>query len=358
MTQLMTDRSATAERNGSALRCDGLRKRFGATVAVDGVDLTVPRGQLLALLGPSGCGKTTTLRMIAGLERPDTGDIWIHGRHVDGGDWVPPERRRVGFVFQDLALFPHLDVRGNVAFGLKDAPPERVDEMIALARLQGLERRMPHELSGGQQQRVALARCLVPEPDLVLLDEPFSNLDRLLRAAVRAEVRELLRAAGVTSVFVTHDNEEALSIADHVAVMLDGRIRQVGTPSAIYAEPVDGEVAELVGETNLLSGSVRDRRASSPVGEVAAADLPDGPCRILIRPEAIGIEPAAAGTAVVLEVEYYGHDELIRCSAGGQEIVVRVVGAGPPLAPGDRVHLRLAGAARALPERARSATPP
>jgi len=349
MTQAMTEVETAAERNGSALRCVGLRKRFGPTVAVDGLDLAVPRGQLLALLGPSGCGKTTTLRMIAGLERPDAGDIWIHGRQVDGAGWVPPERRRVGFVFQDLALFPHLDVRGNVAFGLGDAPPERVEEMIALARLQGLERRMPHELSGGQQQRVALARCLVPGPDLVLLDEPFSNLDRMLRAAVRAEVRELLQAAGVTSVFVTHDNEEALSIADHVAVMLDGRVRQVGTPSSVYAEPVDGEVAELVGETNLLSGSVRDHRASSPIGEVAATGLPDGPCRILIRPEAIGIQPDDAGAAVVLDVEYYGHDELIRCAADGQEIVVRVVGAGPPIAAGDRVRLRMVGAAQALP---------
>ncbi|HEX6331865.1 MAG TPA: ABC transporter ATP-binding protein [Actinomycetota bacterium] len=350
MTQTMTHDTVTADRNGSALRCVDLRKRFGATVAVDGLDLTVPRGELLALLGPSGCGKTTTLRMIAGLERPDTGDIWIHGRHVDGAGSVPPERRRVGFVFQDLALFPHLDVWGNIAFGLGGAPAERVEEMITLARLQGLERRMPHELSGGQQQRVALARCLVPGPDLVLLDEPFSNLDRMLRAAVRAEVRELLRAAGVTSVFVTHDNEEALSIADHVAVMLDGRIRQVGTPSSVYAHPVDGEVAELVGEMNLLPGSVRDRRASTAFAEVAAS-LPDGPCYVLIRPEDIGIDPDPAGPAVVVDVEYYGHDELIRCSIGPseQEVMVRVVGTGPRLVPGDRVRLRLVGAARALP---------
>ncbi|HSJ51054.1 MAG TPA: ABC transporter ATP-binding protein, partial [Actinomycetota bacterium] len=260
-------------------------------------------------------------------------------------------RRRVGFVFQDLALFPHLDVWGNVAFGLGNGSTERVEEMITLARLQGLERRMPHELSGGQQQRVALARCLVPGPDLVLLDEPFSNLDRLLRAAVRAEVRELLRTAGVTSVFVTHDNEEALSIADHVAVMLDGRIRQVGTPSSIYAEPVDGEVAELLGETNLLAGSVRGGRATMPLGEVSAGRLPDGPCLVLIRPEDIGIERDRDGSGLVVDVEYFGHDQLIRCSLGSpeQQVVVRVVGAGPRLAAGDRVRLRLVGSAQALP---------
>jgi iron(III) transport system ATP-binding protein len=333
-----------------ALRCAGLRKRFGSVAAVDDADLDVPRGELLALLGPSGCGKTTTLRLIAGLERPDAGKVWINGRAVCGTTWVPPERRRVGFVFQDLALFPHFDVRGNVAFGLRDGPPERVDEMIALARLEGLERRMPHELSGGQQQRVALARCLVPGPDLVLLDEPFSNLDRMLRAEVRAEVRELLRVAGVTSVFVTHDNEEALSIADRIAVMIRGRIRQSGTPAELYEHPVDGEVAELVGDVNVLHGTVREHRAECSLGALPAPGLLDGPCRVLIRPEDVAIERDDLGAGVVLDVAYFGHDQLIRCTTrrDGQEIAVRVIGAGPNVAPGDRVRLRLAGNAQAV----------
>lgn len=338
-----------AERGDVALRCAGLRKRFGTTVAVDGVDLEVGRGQLMALLGPSGCGKTTTLRMIAGLERPDDGDVWIDGRQVCGVGWVPAERRRVGFVFQDLALFPHLDVWHNVAFGLRDAPAGRVEEMIALARLQGLERRMPHELSGGQQQRVALARALLPAPDLVLLDEPFSNLDRMLRADVRAEVRELLRVAGVTSVFVTHDNEEALSIADRIAVMVRGEIRQAGTPFEVYANPVDREVAELVGDINGLPAEVRDHVAMSVVGEVDARDLPDGPCRVLVRPEAVGILPDERGQAVVVDVAYFGHDQLIRCATDAHEVVVRIMGPGPSVVPGDRVRLSLAGPALALP---------
>jgi iron(III) transport system ATP-binding protein len=342
---------STATTGEPALRCVGLRKAYGSTIAADGVDLEAGRGQLLALLGPSGCGKTTTLRMIAGLERPDAGDVWIHGRHVDGAEWVPPDRRRVGFVFQDLALFPHLDVWGNVAFGLEDGSTERVEEMIALARLEGLERRMPHELSGGQQQRVALARCLVPKPDLVLLDEPFSNLDRLLRAAVRAEVRELLRASDVTSVFVTHDNEEALSIADRVAVMLHGEIRQSGAPAEVYGSPVDDEVAAMVGDTNVLAGDVFDHRATTTIGEVPAPRLPDGPCRVLIRPESFRIERDERGTATVLDVTYFGHDELIRCAIGDStdEVLVRVVGAGPEIARGDRVHLRVDGPALALP---------
>jgi iron(III) transport system ATP-binding protein len=253
-------------------------------------------------------------------------------------------------VFQDLALFPHLDVWGNVAFGLKDAPEDRVEEMVALARLEGLERRMPHELSGGQQQRVALARCLLPGPHIVLLDEPFSNLDRLLRAEVRAEVRELLRAAYVTSVFVTHDNEEALSIADTVAVMLDGEIRQTGTPAQVYGDPVDVEVAELVGEINVLAGTVRDRRASTAFFDVTAPELEDGPCHLLVRPEAVEILADEAGAASVVDVQYFGHDQLIRCALGtGDELTVRVNGAGAPLGVGDRVRVRLSGAATAVP---------
>ena len=214
-----------------ALRCDGLSKAFGDAAAVDDASFHVTAGTVLALLGPSGCGKTTTLRLIAGLDRPDAGTIVLGGSEVQGPDVsVPPERRRVGLVFQDYALFPHLDVRANVGFGLsrRNGRAARVAETLELVGLSALASRMPHELSGGQQQRVALARALAPNPRVVLLDEPFSNLDAALRNDLRNDVRRVLRESGTTAVFVTHDQEEALSLADQVAVMIDGRVLQVG----------------------------------------------------------------------------------------------------------------------------------
>jgi iron(III) transport system ATP-binding protein len=279
-----------------ALRTLALRKRFGGTVAVEVVDLDVSRGEFVGVLGPSGCGKTTLLRLVAGFERPDAGRIEIDGRVVAGPRYnEPPEQRRIGMVFQESALFPHLDVAGNIGFGLpRRGRDARVAELVALVGLAGLHRRMPHELSGGQQQRVALARALAPDPALILLDEPFSNLDATLRAQLRIEVREILRAAHATAVFVTHDQSEALEISDRVAVMRAGRIEQISTPDELYLRPVNRFVAGFVGEANLLPGQVRHGEVMTIVGRFRPQDseLTDGGrAEVLLRPEQLHMIP-------------------------------------------------------------------
>ena len=279
-----------------ALRTLALTKRFGDVVAVDAVDLDVRRGEFVAVLGPSGCGKTTLLRLVAGFERADGGGIEIGGRVVAGPRRnVPPEERRIGMVFQESALFPHLDVAGNIGFGLpRRAREARVAELVALVGLAGLQRRMPHELSGGQQQRVALARALAPDPALIMLDEPFSSLDATLRAQLRVEVREILRAAGATTLFVTHDQSEALEISDRVAVMRAGRIEQISTPDELYLRPVNRFVAGFVGEANLLPGEVRHGEVQTLVGRFRAAgnELTDGTlAEVLLRPEQLHMLP-------------------------------------------------------------------
>jgi len=265
------------------------------------------------------------------------------------GTWVPPERRRVGMVFQDWALFPHLDVRGNVAFGLDGEAQVRVSELLELVRLGGLERRMPHELSGGQQQRVALARALAPSPDVLLLDEPFSNLDAQLRAEVRSEVRRVLRSTGTTAVFVTHDQAEALSIADRVAVMMAGRVRRCGTPYEVYADPADAAVARLLGKANVLSVQVTRGVAMTSLGELRVPDAPDGTAEVLVRPESLGATRDPAGNARVVHVEFYGHDQLVRCAVSdGTELDVRLMGPHPELTVGARVRLNMIGTAIVL----------
>jgi iron(III) transport system ATP-binding protein len=280
-----------------ALRTLGLTKHFGDVTAVDAVDLEVRDGEFLGVLGPSGCGKTTLLRLIAGFERPDAGGIEIGGRVVAGPRRLePPERRRIGMVFQESALFPHLDVAGNIGFGLRGTHrAARVAELVALTGLAGLQQRMPHELSGGQQQRVALARALAPNPALVLLDEPFSSLDATLRAQLRGEVREILRAAGATTVFVTHDQAEALEISDRVAIMRAGRVEQVGAPEAVYLRPVNRFVAGFVGEANFIRGEIRDGMVTTFLGRFPSTDrtIHDGTgADILLRPEQVDILPA------------------------------------------------------------------
>jgi iron(III) transport system ATP-binding protein len=333
------------------LRCIGLAKRFGHVTAVDGFDLEVHDGELLCLLGPSGCGKTTALRLIAGLERPDAGTVRVAGRTVTGpGTSVPPERRRVGMVFQDWALFPHLDVRGNVAFGLDGDAQARVSELLELVRLDGLERRMPDELSGGQQQRVALARSLAPSPQVLLLDEPFSNLDAQLRAEVRSEVREVLRVTGTTAVFVTHDQEEALSIGDRVAVMIAGRIRRCGTPYEVYADPGEATVARLLGQTNLLPARVAGGVAETVLGAIDVPGAPDGPAEVLLRPESLRATRTSHSSARIVRVEFYGHDQLVTCALDdGTELDVRLMGPHPEMEAGAAVRLEVTGAGQALP---------
>lgn len=328
-----------------ALRCVGLRKRYGRTVALDGFDLEVRQGELLVLLGPSGCGKTTALRVVAGVETADAGDIWIRGRHVTGGKPVPPERRRVGLVFQDSALFPHLDVWHNVAFGLrgsKEHRAERVREVLGLVRSQGLERRMPHELSGGEQQRVALARALAPFPDVILLDEPFSNVDASLRAELRADLREVLGDAGATAIFVTHDREEALSLGDRIGVMIHGRVVQIGTPQEVYARPADALVGRLLGEANVLRVEVRRELARTPLGPIPAEGVRDGAATMLLRPEDIAITVEPDGPGRVTGLEFYGHDQLVRVRLPeGTLLRVRTFARTLPLREGTAVGLSL-----------------
>ncbi len=255
--------------NETTVICHNLNKSFAGKDIVKNFSLTVESGSILALLGPSGCGKTTTLRLIAGFEKLDSGHIEVAGQIVDDGRrQLPPEKRRVGMVFQDYAIFPHLTVADNVTFGLGRGIdiPARLAAMMALVGLPEVGDRMPHELSGGQQQRVALARALAPEPAILLLDEPFSNLDTSLRAQVRFEVRELLKRSQVTTIFVTHDQEEALFIGDYVAVMNEGQLEQVGSPQEVFHRPASRFVAEFMGETDFIRGEVIVDGVETPLG--------------------------------------------------------------------------------------------
>ena len=278
---------ATPPRRGSILQLEDVSVRYDVaeTPALDHLDLEVRAGEFLSILGPSGAGKTTALRVIAGFERVQSGYVRIGGRLVASSfTHVPPDKRRVGLVFQDYALFPHLTVQDNISFGLHDAErsakDRRVHEMVELTGLAQFEKRYAHELSGGQQQRVALARALAPAPLAVLLDEPFSNLDRQLRSSLRREVRAILREAEATAVLVTHDREEALALADRIAVMGIGRIEQVGRPEDVYARPVSPAVANMIGPCVLLPGKVRGALVETSAGtfpaELNRANIRDG----------------------------------------------------------------------------------
>jgi len=306
------------------IRLERVTKRFGETTAVDGASLCVERGAVVALLGPSGCGKTTLLRLIAGFERPDAGTVAVAEREVAGaGTWIAPEQRRVGMVFQDYALFPHLTVAENVGFGLpRRARAARVAELLAIVGLGDLGRRYPHELSGGQQQRVALARALAPSPELVLLDEPWSNVDPFLRESLRAEVSEIIRPLGVTVLLVTHDREEAFSLADRIALMRDGAVVQEGTSEEIYFAPVSRWAAEFVGAANVLTGHVVDGHVETSVGAFPANGASGlGAAQVLVRPELLELEPDPAGAAEVVAREFRGHDVFYRLLLDGVELV-------------------------------------
>lgn len=328
------------------LELKDLNRHFGTVKAVDAVSLTVQRGQFITLLGPSGCGKTTTLRLIAGFEKPDSGTIHIGGQMVVGqGVYRPPEQRRIGMVFQDYALFPHLNVADNIGFGLKGSRAEkqaRVEAMLELVALPHLADRMPHALSGGQQQRVALARALAPQPDLLLLDEPFSNLDAALRAQVRAEVRTILRNAGTTAIFVTHDQEEALSLSDKIAVMFEGKVRQFDTPQQIYNRPASRSVARFIGEANFVPAEANGAKATCVLGEVTLLTPMQGKVDVLIRPERIHLEPTQGGVpAQVLWSEYYGHHQRLGARLDdGTELVIHT-DAQVTYTPGQRVGVRV-----------------
>ena len=336
---------------GVALQCAQISKRFGDVQALDKATVEVRTGALLALLGPSGCGKTTMLRAIAGLETPDDGTVHINGRVVfSQAKRVPPERRKVGLVFQDFALFPHLDVRANVGFGLRrgGGNDARIDDMLSQVGLQGLGQRMPHELSGGQQQRVALARALAPNPRLILLDEPFSNLDASLRVELRTEVRDILRRANATAVFVTHDQEEALSLADEVAVMIEGRILQTGPPDEIYRRPAALAVAEFVGEANVIPGQGIGRAVVCELGTVAIPEPMIGRVDVLVRPESLRLTPDPNGQAVVRFRQFYGHDQVVTVGFDSGLIIDCRVGPDFDLPRGNRVRAQLSGHVQAF----------
>lgn len=329
----------------------GLVRRFGRVTAVNEATLTIERGDVLALLGPSGCGKTTLLRLVGGLETPNAGTITVDGVILNGaGVFVAPERRRIGMVFQDYALFPHLDVAKNVAFGLARGTDRRArtSELLDLVGLSGLEKRMPHELSGGQQQRVALARALAAEPRLILLDEPFSNLDPSIRARVRMEVRDLIRAVGITALFVTHDQDEALSLADRVAVMIDGQILQEDAPRVVYQEPASRAVAEFMGQPCFLRGEAEGDIVRCELGALALRTPARGAVDVLVRSEDLIRVEEGGSEATIVEVEYFGHEEVVTLRlAGGSLLRARWRRAGS-IAPGAVVRVALCGAVQAF----------
>jgi len=286
----------------------GITKRFGSVVAADDVTLQVRRGELFFLLGPSGCGKTTLLRIIAGFERADAGAVAFDGRVMND---VPPHRRNTGMVFQNYALWPHLSVEENVAYGLsvrhvsRGERRQRVAEALDMVRMEGYGERLPTQLSGGQQQRVALARALVIQPDVILLDEPLSNLDARLRLEMRAEIMRIHQATGITTIYVTHDQKEALSVAERLAVIRDGRVEQVGTPREVYRRPVNEFVATFVGEANTLVGTVVESerdfvRVETSVGVVSAVGTasPGASVACCIRPEACAVSAEPTEAAV------------------------------------------------------------
>ena len=326
-----------------------LSKRFApnALPVVNGLSFEVEEGETFALLGPSGCGKTTALRCLAGFEHADSGTVTLDGQTlVADGVSVPPELRGIGFVFQDYALFPHLTVRDNILFGLKGmerkARTARADEVIRLVGLEGFEARKPHALSGGQQQRVALARAIAPRPRLLLLDEPFSNLDALLRQEMRERVRALLKKEGMTALLVTHDQEEALSFADRVAVMQNGRIDQIGTPEAIYTTPRTLFVAQFLGRTNLLLTEADGTEADTVLGRLRLNRAASGPVLLALRPEHLGLTArpdADSLEGTVLAREYKGHDITYRVQLGSIDCLVHTDNRAR-FAPGDTVWVR------------------
>ncbi len=369
-----TESSSRATASTSPISVRDLAVSYDGPVVLHDVDLDIGAGSIVSLLGPSGCGKTTLLRAIAGLQPVSAGTISIADRVVSGeGVHVPAEKRRIGMVFQDWALFPHLNVAKNVAYGLPKSDRKsatgrsRVHEILDLVGLADVIDRMPQTLSGGQQQRIALARALAPQPEVLLLDEPFSNLDTSLRVEIRTEVHRILSELDVTSVFVTHDQDEAFVLGDQVAVMSGGEVVQVGTPAELYALPNNPWVAHFVGEANLLRSVVHRGIATTSVGVVPLRnrpsssmpddDLVEGVVDVLIRPEDVDLQLDEGGSGVVELVEYYGHDSTYEVDMGDHRLRVRL-GSVPRFQRGDRVTPTFVGdSATSFPAAERRSVP-
>ena len=340
----------------SAVTITGVRKSFGRLRVLDDVDLHVPAGSITSVLGPSGCGKTSLLRIVAGFLRADSGTVALGDRVVaDGVVSVNPEKRGVGYVPQEGALFPHLDVAANILYGVRrsERSPSRLSELLEVAELPAdVAHRQPHELSGGQQQRVALARALAPNPRVILLDEPFSSLDAALRVSAGRAVTRVLRHAGATAMIVTHDQGEALSLADQVAVMRSGRFVQVAAPSELYRSPVDPETAVFVGGAYIGRGTVTSGVARSALGPLPV-DAPDGPAQLMVRPEQVLLLPdtmPGATRGTVDEVIYYGAQVVVRIALAGGGIVTARGPSSRSCVAGDRVGLVVEGPVVAFPE--------
>jgi iron(III) transport system ATP-binding protein len=335
------DRSLRRSGAVSSLVVSDLVKGFGPKPVLTGVNLRVESGTLTAILGPSGSGKTTLLRVICGFERAQSGSVELGGDIVDDAThFVAPERRGIGYVPQEGNLFPHLSVAANIRFGLSRGPEskQRVATLLEMIGLADRARSYPHQLSGGQQQRVALARALAVQPRLVLLDEPFASLDASLRASVRSDVAQILRDAGATALLVTHDQDEALSMSNSVAVIRDGVIAQFDSPHDIYSRPVDADLAHFVGDVNLLAGSYDGDAVTTALGRLVLQDPPVSSVRgatatVMVRPEQLLLSPGDAadpGACEVVDHEFYGHDAIVRLKSlhqsGPELLVVRVRG--------------------------------
>jgi putative spermidine/putrescine transport system ATP-binding protein len=348
----MTRTQDGAARTGVEVRMDGLSRHYGPVVALDKLDLTVQAGELIALLGPSGCGKTTTLRLVAGLEDADAGRITVGGKDVTH---LSASKRDMGMVFQAYSLFPHMTARQNVAFGLRlrriDAAKrdKRALEMLELVGLSTQADRYPHQISGGQQQRVALARALAIEPQVLLLDEPLSALDAKVRAQLRDEIRRIQLEVGTTTLFVTHDQEEALAIADRVGVMKDGRLEQLAPPTEVYSRPATSFVAEFVGLTNRLAGTVSGETVTVRGCELPLVDrsTPPGPATALVRPEAVTLASDNSGdagplTGTVIAVTFLGATSRVTVDLGDTTILAQLTTADAAVLPaGSRVTLTI-----------------
>jgi putative spermidine/putrescine transport system ATP-binding protein len=339
----------------TALEIKNITKDYATSRALHPVSIDVERGEFVTILGPSGCGKSTLLRILMGISRPSAGEIHLAGQRIDA---LPPEARDIAMVFQSYALFPHMSVGKNLAFGLRMkrvAKPERarrIEHAIEICNLTGLTERMPRQLSGGQQQRVALARAIVMQPSLLLFDEPLSNLDAKLRDTLRHELVELHRRIGATSIYVTHDQSEAMAMSDRIVVMNAGRVVETGTPQQLYRAPKKAFTASFLGQTNLLSVTAEGVRARLPWGETIALDATaTGPARVSVRPEAMSVSPNDLGSGVVTSASFMGANVLYTVAVGDVTLKVAQAGGDALLAPGTHVAITFQGAAHLLDER-------